>query len=93
MQVVVQANHVIFDDDGKAMSPYQQYKVNKGPKIDSYISNGLLTVITPKVKTPEPAPIVEPVEEEAPKAEPTKKANSNKITRAQETDSENTQEN
>ena len=78
--VLVQRNHVIFDDKGSPMSPGTMYKVKESELISGYISEGALSV-------------VEPVEENLEVKADVKKTQSTKSTRTQETDAANPQEN
>lgn len=78
--VLVQRNHVIFDDKGTPMSPGTMYKVKESDLINGYISEGALSV-------------VEPTEESTEVKADVKKTQSTKSTRTQESDAANPQEN
>lgn len=73
--VIVQASHVIFGDEGQQLSPGFEYTVNDTKLIESYISEGLLGLI-PEAKETEH------------KEEPKKVAIQQKNSKTQETVSE-----
>ena len=61
--VIVQAAHVIFDDNGRPMSPGFLYSVSDTPHIESLISEGFLTVEEAKETEPkdeDKKPVVQP---------------------------------
>jgi hypothetical protein len=80
---IVQTSYTIFDDFDNQLTPGEIYSVETdGPIVNSYISNGFLTIV----------PEVAPAQAEAPKVEE-KKAAINTKSRAQETEAVNSQEN
>jgi hypothetical protein len=83
MNIIVNAQHAIYDNTGRPLYPNYEYTVSKGQWCEDYIATGIFSVM-PEAEIPV---VEEPVE-----ASP-KKSTSNKTTRSQETVTDNTEEN